>query len=79
MIDQEKTKDVILPEYASNNTNKKFQGWHLDAIKEYNHHFENVQTARATETRKDVENEYQQSKFMYGEENLLLLVTHHHL
>ena len=60
--DTEDEADDILPVYASNKTNKKFQGWHLSAITEYNQHFNNVQAARKTGTRKAFEKEYQQSK-----------------
>jgi len=49
-------------EYTSNKTNKKFRGWKVKAIKEYNDLFTNVQSARSTETRKDFEKEYKLHK-----------------
>jgi len=49
-------------EYASNKTNKKFRGWTVKAITEYNELFTNVQSARSTETRKALEKEYKLHK-----------------
>jgi len=62
VTDAEDETDDILPVYASNKTNKKFQGWRHSAISEYNQHFNNVQAARKTVTRKAFEKEFQQSK-----------------
>ena len=62
VTDAEDEIDDILPVYASNKTNKKFQGWCHSAITEYNQHFNNVQAARDTATRKAFEKEFQQSK-----------------
>jgi len=65
-------------QYASNKTNKtnkKFQGWHLNAIRKYNQHFENVQLARANETR----NVCKANHFLTHGEKLLLLVCRNHL
>jgi hypothetical protein len=49
-------------EYASNKTNKKFRGWTVKAIKEYNELFTNVQSARSTGTRIALEKEYKLHK-----------------
>jgi hypothetical protein len=61
-INAEDETENVLPVYASNKTNKKFQGWHFSAISEYNDHFNNVRAARATETRKEFEKEFQHIK-----------------